>query len=185
MEDGKMKKKNKFFVLLAVLLPVVFFFKILLADTGKPLSKPISPQSVIKNLSPASTGDEQLSMAEVVQRTRKLQMPFIANEGQTDERVMFYANTFGGTVFVTKNGEIVYSLPQRKNGGADVHAHNRPVNPHKSPINKGEKGNAGGFDGMHHHSPANSPSVKAGGQNDTTRDKGSSIERGDGRRLDW
>ena len=38
-------------------------------------------------------------------------MPFIANEGQTDEKVAFYANTFGGTVFVTKDGNIVYSLP--------------------------------------------------------------------------
>ena len=32
-------------------------------------------------------------------------MHFIANEGQVDEQVAFYAKTFGGTVFVTKNGE--------------------------------------------------------------------------------
>lgn len=32
-----------------------------------------------------------------------------------DERVKFYANPFGGTVFVTKDGEIVYSLPDGKN----------------------------------------------------------------------
>jgi len=30
--------------------------------------------------------------------------------GQANERVAFYARTFGGTVFVTKSGEIVYSL---------------------------------------------------------------------------
>ena len=48
-----------------------------------------------------------------MQRTQKLQMPFIANEGQSDERVAFYARTFGGTVFVTKNRDIVYSLPHR------------------------------------------------------------------------
>src|SRR4030067_2950566 len=128
MEDGKMKIKNTFFILLVVLLPVVFFFKILLADTGEPSSKPISPKSVIQNLSPASIGDKQLRKAEVIQRTKKLQMPFIANEGQTDERVMFYANTFGGTVFITKNGEFVYSLPQRKNEGADGNAHNKSEN---------------------------------------------------------
>ena len=51
------------------------------------------------------------SKTEVIQKTKKLQMPFIANNGQTDEKVKFYANTFGGTVFVTKDGEIVYSLP--------------------------------------------------------------------------
>ncbi len=38
-------------------------------------------------------------------------MPFIANDGQTDEKVRFYAKTFGGTVFVTKEGAIVYALP--------------------------------------------------------------------------
>ena len=122
-----MKRKNMFFILLVVLLPVVFFFKILMADTGKPSSKPINPKSVIQNLSPTSIGDKQLRRSEVVQRTKKLQMPFIANEGQTDERVMFYANTFGGTVFITKNGEIVYSLPQRKNEGDYAHAHNKPA----------------------------------------------------------
>ena len=45
-------------------------------------------------------------------------MPFIANNGQVDEQVQFYAKTFGGTVFVTKDGEIFYSLPS----GRDVPA---------------------------------------------------------------
>ena len=39
-------------------------------------------------------------------------MPFIANNGQVDAQVKFYAKTFGGMVFVTKDGEIVYSLPK-------------------------------------------------------------------------
>src|SRR3990167_2786955 len=52
----------------------------------------------------------QLDKAEFAQKTKKLQMPFIANKGQVDEQVEFYAKTFGGTVFVTKNGEIVYAL---------------------------------------------------------------------------
>ncbi|BBO18390.1 conserved hypothetical protein [Candidatus Brocadia pituitae] len=57
------------------------------------------------------------SNAEVMQKTHKLQMPFIANEGQLDERVAFYARTFGGMVFVTKDGEIVYSLPAGREEG--------------------------------------------------------------------
>src|SRR3990167_684922 len=69
------------------------------------------PQATIQNMSPTSIGDQQLKKAEVIQKTAKLQMPFIANNGQMDERVKFYANTFGGTVFVTEDGEIVYSLP--------------------------------------------------------------------------
>ena len=51
------------------------------------------------------------SQAEVIQKTKTLQVPFIANNGQMDEQVRFYAKTFGGTVFVTKEGEIVYALP--------------------------------------------------------------------------
>jgi hypothetical protein len=42
---------------------------------------------------------------EFKQKTAKLHMPFIANNGQVDEQVIFYAKTFGGTVFVTKEGK--------------------------------------------------------------------------------
>ncbi|MDO8141697.1 MAG: SBBP repeat-containing protein [Candidatus Brocadiales bacterium] len=48
---------------------------------------------------------------EFVQKTQRLQMPFIANEHQMNERVAFFTNTFGGSVFVTSDGELVYSLP--------------------------------------------------------------------------
>src|SRR5574341_291036 len=57
------------------------------------------------------------SKAEIIQNTQKLQIPFIANKGQSDGRVMFYANSFGGTVFVTKDGEIIYSLSNLQNTG--------------------------------------------------------------------
>ncbi|OQX81622.1 MAG: hypothetical protein B6D64_01680 [Bacteroidetes bacterium 4484_276] len=41
----------------------------------------------------------------------KTHIPFIFNQGQHNKRVKFYANTFGGTVFITHNSEIVYALP--------------------------------------------------------------------------
>uniref|UniRef100_A0A7V5XHY4 DUF7948 domain-containing protein n=1 Tax=Thermodesulfobacterium geofontis TaxID=1295609 RepID=A0A7V5XHY4_9BACT len=44
----------------------------------------------------------------------KLQLPFIENKGQVHEDVAYYAKTFGGTVFVTKDGKIVYSIPEGK-----------------------------------------------------------------------
>ena len=53
------------------------------------------------------------SVAQAAQKMQGIRMPFIANQGQVDEQVRFYAKTFGGTVFVTKDGEIVYSLPGR------------------------------------------------------------------------
>ena len=71
-----------------------------------------NPKSEIQNLSLTSTGDTALEEEEFTQKTRKLQMPFIANNGQVDEQVEFYAKTFGGTVFVTRDGEIVYALPK-------------------------------------------------------------------------
>ena len=47
----------------------------------------------------------------------EVQLPFIANTGQTHEDVKFYAYTFSGTVFITKKGSIVYSLPEMKKEG--------------------------------------------------------------------
>lgn len=45
-----------------------------------------------------------------------LSLPFIRNEGQMDPAVAYYAATFAGTVFVTRNGEIVYALPEGRRG---------------------------------------------------------------------
>lgn len=38
--------------------------------------------------------------AEMMQQVARLNIPFITNQGQIDERVKYYAKTFGGTVFV-------------------------------------------------------------------------------------
>jgi hypothetical protein len=43
-------------------------------------------------------------------------VPFVANAGQTDAAVAFYASTFAGKVFVTRGGRIVYSLPGKGDG---------------------------------------------------------------------
>lgn len=50
------------------------------------------------------------SKSEIIQKAQKLQIPFVANETQTDEMVKYYAGIFGGSIGVTKKGEIVYSL---------------------------------------------------------------------------
>ncbi len=51
--------------------------------------------------------------SEIIEKAARVQMPFIANEGQIEnDSVMFYARTFGGTVYITQAGEIVYSLPK-------------------------------------------------------------------------
>ena len=40
-----------------------------------------------------------------------MSVPFVPNAGQWDARAAFAAQTFAGTLFVTKTGELVYSLP--------------------------------------------------------------------------
>src|SRR5262249_39986646 len=49
--------------------------------------------------------------AEVAGQLDRLAVPFVENTGQSDPRVAYYAPTFSGTVFVTKEGELVYALP--------------------------------------------------------------------------
>src|SRR5262245_2196007 len=49
--------------------------------------------------------------AEVAEQLGQLAVPFVENAGQSDPRVAYYAPTFSGTVFVTKEGELVYALP--------------------------------------------------------------------------
>src|SRR5262245_64525232 len=51
------------------------------------------------------------SPATVADRLGSLAVPFVANAGQSDPRVAYSASTFSGTVFVTKEGELVYALP--------------------------------------------------------------------------
>ena len=40
-----------------------------------------------------------------------LSIPFIENKGQIDKNVAYYAKTMRATLFVTKNGEMVYGFP--------------------------------------------------------------------------
>ena len=47
---------------------------------------------------------------DFIQKAEQLRLPFITNAGQTHEKVMYHADTFVGKVFITKDGEIVYSL---------------------------------------------------------------------------
>ena len=55
-------------------------------------------------------GSQSPVAAATKQKLAKAQIPFIANQGQSDKEVKFYAHTFAGTVFVIETGELVYSL---------------------------------------------------------------------------
>ena len=58
------------------------------------------------------SGSQSAVPAATKQKLAKVQIPFIANQGQSDKEVKFYARTFAGTVFVTETGELVYSFPK-------------------------------------------------------------------------
>lgn len=60
-----------------------------------------------------SEGIKESDRNAIARKVVTLQIPFITNQGQMDEQVKYYASTFGGTVFITKHGEIVYSLPKK------------------------------------------------------------------------
>ena len=55
--------------------------------------------------------------ARIMNKTYRMQIPFIENRGQIEnEDVSFYAQTFGGTLFVGKDGVLTYSLPSGDKG---------------------------------------------------------------------
>ncbi|MDO8281073.1 MAG: SBBP repeat-containing protein [Thermodesulfovibrionia bacterium] len=65
----------------------------------------------------ASTSFASLENPESAKKIFGIQIPFIENKGQIGESsVVFYANTFAGTVFITDNGDIVYSLTRSAGG---------------------------------------------------------------------
>jgi hypothetical protein len=58
----------------------------------------------------------EVEKTRITQKMLTLRVPFIENRGQTDSRVKYYAKTFAGTVLVTDEGKIVYSLPVKEKG---------------------------------------------------------------------
>jgi len=69
---------------------------------------------VIPSLSRAESGSRE----RVHRGLEGVQVPFIGNAGQIDPAVTYYAPTFAGTVFVTREGRIVYSLPGARASGS-------------------------------------------------------------------
>ena len=62
-------------------------------------------------VNPPDDQTKNMGNKQMLEKAFKIQMPFIANQGQiADEHVRFYAKTFGGAVYVTKEGEMVYSF---------------------------------------------------------------------------
>jgi hypothetical protein len=87
-------------------------------ESSAKLSEAQKPRIVVGQESP--TGHSDAEKARIHSKMASLQVPFIANKGQEHEKVGFYAKTFGGTLFVTRQGEMVYSLPYYNEQGSKI-----------------------------------------------------------------
>ena len=71
-----------------------------------------------------AVGPRSARAAEAAAMPGAARLPFLANGGELDARVAFYARIPGGTVFLTGSREIVYALPQsgdhRRNSGVVI-----------------------------------------------------------------
>lgn len=87
------------------------------------------PLFLILFLSPIAFGaPNQGAKAGIAEKVFRIQMPFIANEGQIgDEHVRFYATTFTGALYVTNRGEVVYVLSSSEPRTGREHLANIPM----------------------------------------------------------
>jgi hypothetical protein len=67
-----------------------------------------------------------------------VRVPFVANQGQTDPRVAYYATAAGGTLFVTRTGEVVHALPGMSLTETLVGGRARPAGQDRSPTGVSE-----------------------------------------------
>ena len=101
-----------------ILLSIVFLLMLSACGTVKSKIDPTESQHHFPNSKPLIANVQTLPADKInktkkqaiTQKLMKLQMPFITNEGQVAKEVSFYAKTFGGTAFVTRKGEMVYSF---------------------------------------------------------------------------
>jgi hypothetical protein len=64
---------------------------------------------------------DDVQKQKIIKKAYGIQVPFIENIGQMgNTEVLFYANTFGGTLFVKKSGIITYNLPGKDKEGVVI-----------------------------------------------------------------
>ena len=69
----------------------------------------------------ASNASNEARKEQILKKVYRVQVPFIENKGQVESKeVRFYAKTFGGTIFVEKNGSLTYSLPAKDKKGVVI-----------------------------------------------------------------
>jgi hypothetical protein len=69
----------------------------------------------------ASNSPDEAQKEQILKKSYRVQVPFIENRGQVESKeVRFYAKTFGGTIFVEKNGSLTYGLSAKDKKGVVI-----------------------------------------------------------------
>ncbi|MCF6149602.1 MAG: hypothetical protein E3K37_13195 [Candidatus Kuenenia sp.] len=98
--------------LLSFAMSAPFFKFVHSEDAGLDEQESVTKTALLPEASGLQTKGEKAT-----KKILKWEIPFIANKGQMDAQVAFYAHIFCGTVFITNDGEMVYLLPEgQKNG---------------------------------------------------------------------
>ena len=86
-------------------------------ESSSPVNAEVVPASPVRDDKARQTADipdsKHISKETFETKTSTIPLPFVKNIGQVASEVAFYAKTFAGTAFVTKDQEIVYSLPYK------------------------------------------------------------------------
>ena len=108
----KTKHYEKVTITVLALMFILFAFSPLEASDKGAMIAPEENMLTGSSYSAMGSISTEQGKGELLNKVSSLQIPFIENRGQLEgDRVMYYAKTFGGTVFVTKDAELVYSLP--------------------------------------------------------------------------
>ena len=68
--------------------------------------------AIVPKSTSSNSGDEK---SLIQQKVMNLQIPFVANQGQVkDKNVRFHAQTMGGAVYITQDGQMAYFFPNKK-----------------------------------------------------------------------
>jgi len=90
--------------------------KIILSETVSIIMVMLLPIVVFASKPPYDAQKDK-----ILKKTYRMSVPFIENRGQLGNKdVSFYAKTFGGTLFVEKDGTLIYNLPFEDKGGIAI-----------------------------------------------------------------
>ena len=69
--------------------------------------------SLLLFISSVASASKAPDTTDIQLKTANMSMPFMTNEGQFPDEIKYAAKTFGGSVYLTNAGQVIYILPKR------------------------------------------------------------------------